>query len=99
MHHPATLSVSRLTLRAHRRTDHLHAVLPRSPPCALGTVACAAAQREKQFAELLALEKERQRHEMTDAKALLEAGLDAREQAKQDAIAAAQRLAKEEVIA
>ena len=34
-----------------------------------------AAQREKQFAELLALEKERQRHEMADAKALLEAGL------------------------
>ena len=29
------------------------------------------AQREKQFAELLALEKERQRHEMSDAKSLL----------------------------
>ena len=38
------------------------------------------AQREKQFAELLALEKERQRHEMADAKALLEAGLSARDQ-------------------
>ena len=55
------------------------------------------AQREQQFAELLALEKERQRHEMSDAKSLLEAGLAAREQAKQEAIAAAQRAAAEEV--
>ena len=40
-----------------------------------------AAQRERQFNELISLEKDRQQQEMAQAKALLEAALAAKERA------------------